>query len=530
MQTHKLPLSDTGIYGKLMMDYIEGNPALRPFYKYTPSITSIPEIIEDRKQFAFHRELLAGELEDQHRTYFHRFPLLASQIERIRDENTFTVTTGHQPCLAGGPMFFIYKLVTTINLSRTLCEKYPDYHFVPVFWLGAEDHDLDEVNHVVIHGKTIRWQSNQKGATGRMSTAGLDVFIEEIREIIGNDALADQAVSLLKEAYLSHVNLADATRAFALALFGEHGLLVLDADRPALKKVMQGVFHQELALQVSRQFVDTTSEELGRTYKIQVTPREINLFYLDDQLRERIVLDEKGHFEVVNTDLEFTKDFIVDLVDRQPERFSPNVILRPLYQEMILPNLAYIGGPGELAYWLQLKEMFAQLQVSYPMLVPRNNALIVPARALSKFRQLGFELKDMFRPYETLAKEWLSSQEDLSDSVEGVKSEVHKMFEQLSMVFTAVDPTLSPAVMAEAQKTMNSLDNLMKKGNAALKRKHEVALNQIKLLVDKVNPNDQPQERLVNLFQFYPRHGNALLDQIITEMTPLSGDMMIIEE
>lgn len=513
-----------------MMDYIEGNPALRPFYKYAPSFESIPEVIEDRKQFALNRETLAAELEDQHRVYFNRFPLINEQINSIRNENTFTVTTGHQPCLAGGPMFFIYKLITTINFSRRLNSMFPDYHFIPVFWLGAEDHDLDEVNHVVIHGKTIRWQSHQSGATGRMSTGGLDQFIDEIKEVIGKDPLADQAVALLEKAYKSHQNLADATREFALSLFGDHGLLVLDADRPSLKKLLKGVLHKELALQISRQLVADTSEELGRNYKIQVTPREINLFYLDEQLRERIVLDEKGHFEVVNTDLEFSKDFILDLVDRQPERFSPNVVLRPLYQELILPNLAYIGGPGELAYWLQLKEMFAQLQVSYPMLVPRNNAAIVPARAIAKFQQLGFELKDMFRPYETLTKEWLSRQEDVSDRVEDVKSETQRLFEQLSRKFAEVDPTLSPAVMAEAQKTINSLDNLMKKGNAALKRKHEIALNQIRIVVDKVNPGDQPQERLVNLFQFYPRHGHSILDHLMSAMEPLNEKMVILEE
>ncbi|MFN8153472.1 MAG: bacillithiol biosynthesis cysteine-adding enzyme BshC [Bacteroidia bacterium] len=530
MKAHKLPLSETGIYGKMMMDYLEGHPLLREFYKYIPAIESFPDAIRDRMEFPFHREELAGELTDQHRAWFGKYPQLEQQINTLRSNNTFTVTTGHQPCLAGGPMFFFYKLITTINLAHRLNEKYSDYHFVPVFWLGAEDHDLDEVNHVFLHGKTIRWSSHQTGATGRMSTAGLDTFLSELKSLFANDQFADNAIALLERAYLGETNLADATRAFALQFFAQEGLLVLDADRPSLKKFLRNVIHQELAIQPSFQLLVATNEKLSRNYKLQVNPREINLFYLDDQLRERIVRDERGHYDIVNTDLDFSKEFILDLADRQPERFSPNVILRPVYQEIILPNIAYIGGPGEIAYWLQLKSTFEHYQVFYPMLVPRNNGVILPSRMLGKFIQMGFDNKDVFRAFDVLSREWLSSQEDLSSKMEETRQSLQQVFDALAASFESIDPTLAPSVKAEAQKAVNSLENLMRKGNAALKRKHEVALNQIRNILEKASPNDTPQERLVNIFQFYPRHGDALVQALLTLMEPFSSEMIIIEE
>lgn len=530
MKAHTLPLAETGIYGKLMMDYLEGHPALREFYKYLPAVASVPDVIRDRKEFPFHRDELADELLNQHRAYFSRYPVLEAQIGKIREENTFTVTTGHQPCIAGGPLYFIYKLITTINFAKKLNDEYKEYHFVPVFWLGAEDHDLDEVNNVFLHGKTIRWQSHQTGATGRMSLDGAEEFIQELKAVFAKEQFAGDALDILERAYLSQNNLADATRDFALSFFGNEGLIVLDADRPVLKKLLKNVVRQELAIQPSFRLLTETNEKLGKNYKLQVNPREINLFYLDDQLRERIVRDDKGHFDIVNTDLDFTKEFILDLADKQPERFSPNVILRPVYQEIILPNIAYIGGPGEISYWLQLKSVFEHYEVSFPMLVPRNNAVILPGRQVEKFIQLGFTLKDVFRSYDELSKEWLSTQEDLSQQVATAKNDLQKIYAQLASGFSVVDATLESSVMAEAQKTMNSLENLLKKGNAALKRKHEVALNQIKNVLEKAAPNDSPQERLVNIFQFFPRHGTALINDLLNHFEALSGEMVMFEE
>ena len=527
MTVHHIDLSSAGIYGKMMMEYLEGNPQLRPYYSFSPSVAAIPDAIEARRKFPFYREELVTELKAQLGESLNTYPELLNNIQLLGDENTFTVTTGHQLCLATGPMFFIYKLISTINLCKELKLQYPAYNFVPVYWMATEDHDIGEINFLTLFDKVVKWETHQQGATGRLSTEGIQEAIKEIESLIENDSFAGEVMELLKNAYLRHQNMADATRELVLSLFGGSGLVVLDADKHSLKKLFAHVIKDELGLHNSYEIVTATNEKLSRNYKIQVTPREVNLFYLDEQLRERIIIDANGHYDVINTDLDFSREFILDLADKQPERFSPNVVLRPVYQETILPNLAYVGGPGEIAYWLQLKSLFEYFNVFYPMLIPRNNAVILPSKALEKFKNLGFELSDAFRTYDELAKQWLLNQEDLGGGIDDVKEKMRVSYEELMRLFSLADATLGPAVQAELQKQLNSLDNLHKKGTAALKRKHDVVLNQIRNLIERVNPAGEPQERVVNFLQFYAKKGPGFIDELLLHLHPLDQKLAV---
>ncbi|MBK9319619.1 MAG: bacillithiol biosynthesis cysteine-adding enzyme BshC [Bacteroidetes bacterium] len=530
MEVHHLPLADSGLYGKMMLDYIEGHPQLRPYYSYSPALSSFPDVIEARKEFPFHRETLADEMLAQHQAYLQRFPVLSQQIEALRSEQTFTVTTGHQLCLATGPLYFIYKIITTIHLCRQLAQEFPAHHFVPVYWMASEDHDIEEINHFHLFSETLKWETKERGRTGRLPTAGIGELIQEVERLCGNNPFTAEVILLLKNAYEQHPHLSAATRELVLTLFGEQGLLVIDADRPTLKKLFAHVISEELTLHPSFEIVNSTTERLAHHYKTQLSPREINLFYLEEGLRERIVKDEKGHYHVLNTDLDFSREFILDLVEKQPERFSPNVVLRPLYQETILPNIAYVGGPGEIAYWMQLKEIFAHYNVFFPMLVPRNNALVLPARPLEKFLNLGFERKDVFRSFDDLSKQWLSAQEDLSSGIHASSEKMQELYNELTLLFTKADPTLAASVQGELQKVLNGLENLGKKGNAALKRKHEVALNQLKVVLDKVSPAGHAQERHVNFIQFYSLQGPSFIEDLMKSLQPMVFNVAVFTE
>lgn len=528
MNVLQLPLSEIGFYSKLMLDYTEGHPDLVPFYKYIPHLNSFPDVIENRNQFPFHRVELVSELTAQHAAYFEKFPLVKSNVDSIAHANTFTVTTGHQLCIAGGPSYFIYKIISTIKLASELKTNYPQYNFVPVYWMASEDHDIDEINHVHVYGQKLIWETKEQGASGRLKTDSTSKFLEELIDLFKNESYGNEVALLLNEAYANHSTLAEATRSFVLSLFGNQGLVVVDADSAPLKKLFSTIIRDELDEQASSSIVGKTSARLEKHYKIQVNPRDINLFYLDDQLRTRIVRDDHQNFKVLQTDLKFNRDFFLDLVDKQVERFSPNVILRPLYQEKILPNLAYIGGPGELAYWLQLKDLFDHYSVSYPVLVPRNNAVILPSKSLDKFTKLGFFEKDVFRNFDDLVREWLAGQEEIAPEIEEAKKKLKDIYAGLEEIFLAADPTLAPSVQAEMQKGINGLDNLEKKGNVALKRKHEVALTQIQSLLDKVNPHQIPQERYENFLSFYAKYGNVILDELMNQFHPFDYKMTMI--
>jgi bacillithiol synthase len=455
-------------------------------------------------------------------------PILKNFHDSIANANTYTVTTGHQLCIAGGPSYFIYKIISTIKLAQELKAKYPQYNFVPVYWMATEDHDIEEINHVHVYGKKLIWDTKEQGASGRLKTDSTSKFLEELTDLFKNEAYGNDVAALLNQAYNNHSTLAEATRSFVLSLFGNQGLVVINADSAPLKKLFSSIIRDELDEQASSSIVEKTSARLEKNYKIQVNPREINLFYLDDQLRERIVSDEHYQYKVLRTDLTFSREFILDLVDKQVERFSPNVIMRPLYQEKILPNLAYIGGPGELAYWLQLKDLFEHYSVSYPVLVPRNNAVIVPSKALDKFTKLGFSEKDLFRNFDDLVREWLATQEEIAPGIEDAKEKLSNIYTELEKLFLVADPTLAPSVQAEMQKVSNGLDNLGKKGQAALKRKHEVALNQIQSVLDKVNPNQTPQERYDNFLVNYAKYGQGIISELMSQFHSFEYKMTMI--
>ncbi len=530
MNVTHIPLADTGIFDELLLDYIDGNPRLRPFYTYSPAIASVPDVIEARSRYAIPRETLYAEFEAQHEKYYSQYPSLRDIVSSLRNHKTYTVTTGHQLCLATGPLYFIYKIISTIKLAAELKNQYPDYTFLPVFWMASEDHDIDEINHLHLFSETIRWDVSASGATGRLPTTGLDAVMDAVRNLCAQHPYAAEVSGMLESSWLGASSLSQATRELLLQLFAKEGLLVLDADSPSLKKEFAHIIKEELSLQPSFDIVNQTNEKLSRFYKTQLHPREINLFYLDEGLRQRIIKDENGHFEVLNTDLSFTREFILDLSEKQPERFSPNVVLRPLYQECILPNIAYVGGPGEIAYWLQLKEVFEHYNVSFPMLVPRNNALILPERALNKFLQLGFTTRDVFRPYDELSRQWILTREDVTGEIEKSKEQLREVYGNLAAHFSLADPTLAASVHAELQKMLNGMDALGKKGTAALKRKHEVTLNQIRGLLDRVNPGGQPQERVLNFLQFYAIHGPDFINGLMAGMHPLDFNMAVFTE
>jgi bacillithiol biosynthesis cysteine-adding enzyme BshC len=508
-------ITEAGIYSGLIADYVEGHPRLRHFYKFDPHPASFQAAIDERNSFQFYRESLGEVMHEQHREFYNVYPELEKQVNSLYSSETYTITTGHQLCIATGPLFFLYKIASAINLCRRLKVLHPHLNFVPVYWMASEDHDVEEIRSIHIYGKTLTWDTSQQGATGRMRTDGIPQLLDELESLCGTEPFGADLIRILRNSYQQGILLSDATRRLVLSLFGKEGLLVIDADDDRLKRIFLPVMRQELALSPSFEIVQRSSDELARHYKVQVTPRPINLFYLDDQLRERIVREEDGTFRVLNTDLVFSRDVFIDILEKHPSRFSPNVVLRPVYQEMILPNLATLGGPGEIAYWLQLKNLFDYFNVPYPVLLPRAHALLLGSKVLDKAGKAGIDLKDLFKPVEELSRTYIQSQDDLSPALNAARKEFEIAFARLGEAFSSVDATLNASVQAELQKNLNGLDNLGKKGMAALKRKHEQQISRFRSVNEVVMPGGEPQERVLNFAPFYSQSGPAFISSVL---------------
>ncbi|HEX7413765.1 MAG TPA: bacillithiol biosynthesis cysteine-adding enzyme BshC [Bacteroidia bacterium] len=502
MQLNKtsIPFEKVNFFGKLFLNYVNNKPT--DFFTYQPSAQGIKTFVENNAYSNLNRALLVDELRKQNNGLT-LSKATNENINSLQHPTTYTITTGHQLCLATGPAYFIYKILSVINLCEQLNLKTQDSRlkttFVPVYWMASEDHDFEEVNHVHLFTKKITWNTNQKGKVGDFTLEGIETFLAEIKQTLGESEQAEKLNTLLTHAY-SKSNLADANRYLVNELFGKYGLVILDGDSKALKQEFIPEIKKDIFENTSFKTVTASNEKLKQQgYDAQVTPREINIFYTDKNIRERIV-KENDVYKVLNTDLHFSKEELEKLIDTETEKFSPNVVLRPMYQQKILPNAAYVGGPGELAYWLQYKAMFDEALIPYPVLVPRNFVFYLDKNLQQKMQKLNLSVEDFFTEKDKLIKNYALAQQPFSLDKE--KKNLRDLYSSIHTEISKVDKTLEAASEAELQKALKGVEALEQKGIRSIKQKNEQAINQIENIYARLFPNGIPQERVENFLRY----------------------------
>ncbi|UZD21031.1 bacillithiol biosynthesis cysteine-adding enzyme BshC [Algoriphagus halophytocola] len=518
MKKHCVELPETGQFSPFFLDYLDGKQPLQKFYALPPALESFESAIANKNFSDSTRAVLTSALSRQYAN-LELADSVAENLKSLAYPDTYTVTTGHQLNLFTGPLYFIYKIISTINLAKNLSKKYPDQHFVPVYWMATEDHDFDEINYFKLDGKKYQWKSAQTGAVGDFE---LDAEFKRFMKTV------DFAPEVFLNAYGTSKTLAEAVRKYVNELFGEQGLLIVDGDDPALKREFLSVIKSDLFEHKPFEKATQTTEELEALgYGGQIFPREINLFYLDKGLRERIERTEKG-FGVVNTELRFTAQEMLELVDSHPERFSPNVVLRPLYQEMILPNLAYLGGPSEVVYWLQLKGVFDHFQVPFPVILPRNFALILDKKTQRKMGQLNWSSKDLFTPLEEWKKTFVKAEASMDIGLAKQKEVVASLFEKKGKEAAHLEKTLEDAFEAAKVRSLKIIDQMAGKLRKAEERRLHTQIERACSIHDFIAPGGSPQERVVNMMQFYLAQPD-LIRQLSACFDPLDFRMMVLE-
>lgn len=521
-----IPYGETGFFGKLILDYLNDDSFLKPFYNRRPELGSFEAQMAEKGKSYRHRESLVSALNGQ----YSRAKLPVKNISALDDENAFTITTGHQVCLFTGPLYFIYKIVSVINTCRQLQEKHPSHSFVPVFWMATEDHDFEEANHFITPKGKIEWESGQGGAVGQMNTVGMDEVLESIKAVLGIGYRSAELYKLFENAYVKHDNIADATRYLVHQLFGKYGVVVIDGDDAALKSIATPLFEREVLEELSCNKVIETSSRLKEKYKQQVTPRKLNLFYLDDEFRDRLVKTDEGVYEVLHSSISFSEEELLKAMKSNPDQFSPNVILRPLYQEAILPNLAYIGGGGELAYWFQLKDMFDAFEIPFPVLMLRNSAGLLSEEDVQAMKSQGYDYSDLFSSSLEMKNELVESEEgdDFSLDKEWVAMEV--IFAELESKLGDMDTTLRESVKSGEARTARIVSNLEKKWKRAARRKHENAIEKFEKLKSDFIVNGGLQERVYNYSYGYLAFGDGLIDELLANLDPFDFRFSVLSE
>jgi bacillithiol biosynthesis cysteine-adding enzyme BshC len=446
----------------------------------------------------------------------------------LNQQNSYTITTGHQLNIFTGPLYFLYKIVSTINLTKQLTKEFPENNFVPVYWMATEDHDFDEINYFNFKGKKVVWNRKSSGAVGRLKTNGFDEVFSEFSKHLGSTRNANYLKSLFEEAYLNHENLTDATRYLVNKLFGEFGLVIIDGDDKSLKKQFTPIVKDELLNATSFNKVTATSAKLGENYKIQVNPREINLFYLTNNLRERIIFEDNS-YKINSTDITFTKDEILKELDNYPEKFSPNVIMRPVYQETILPNLCYIGGGGELAYWFQLKDYFTAIHTPFPILLLRNSALLITEKQVEKAEKLNVSSEELFLKQAVLIDKKVKEISEINIDFSNQKLFLQEQFIALKALAKQTDVSFIGAVNAQEKKQLKGLNNLEKRLLKAQKRKLSDEVSRLTILQNDLFPANSLEERTRNFSEFYLELGEDLIPLLFEALNPLDLTFSVIE-
>jgi len=514
--------SDFNFSFQIIRDLVFQKEKVKPFINDFFTVENIYKQIKQKTFTPQQRQVLVAELKHQN-SNINLSEKSKTNIVSLVSENTYTITTGHQLNLLSGPLYTIYKILQVIIWTEKLKETYNQLNFIPVFWMASEDHDFDEINHINLFNNKIEWKKNGQDdfVTGAIETdlSFIQTFSQPIIDLF-DDETTKKSVSKFLNNY-KNTSLARATRQLLNDLFGKYGLVIIDGNSVSLKKLFQPVIEKELTQKLTFNAVYKTNTDLKKSgYHNQVFLRECNLFYIKGKtVRHRIIRAEEG-FKINN---EFkTTHQLIEESKQYPERFSPNALLRPIYQELVLPNIAYIGGGGEIAYWLQIKGVFKQLNLTMPLLRVRDSYILLNSNQISKLKTLNLSIIDLKQNYDDLAKFYIRNNTtcDLS-----LRSEKEILTQLKTSILNKIDSNeigLHRFVEAEMVKTNHQLEKIEKKLLQNEKKKQAQALNQIKKLKDKVYPDNGFQERQENFLQYI--HIPNFIDYLKKELDLLTND------
>ena len=418
----KIPFHKSTWFPPLFNEYTSLNEKLEPLYAFKPTIEGVQGAISQREFTEENRAVLVNTLLEQYKAVKDfAGSLVEANVLKLKEKNTFTITTGQQLHPFLGPEMVFNKIEAAIDISKGLMAK-GEQSIIPVFWMASEDHDFEEVKTITFFGKEFIWEKEQDGAVGRMPTKNLVKVIEDMILTFSHDEKVVYLLKEYKEVYSRHSSYANATREVAHRIFGNKGLVVIDGDHAALKELFAPIIEKEIKANFAFSALKVTNgliKELG--FRPILNPMKENFFHLKDGLREKV-----NHNAM---DLNKLNSFNV----------SPNVVLRPVYQEVILPNVAYIAGPSELSYWLQLKEVFKGLNVFYPAVLPRLFTLNIKKKDLAYLKSINIELDTLFFTMENLNIYFLKRESEklvgLLQEIELIKDKISDESSKLGAVF-----------------------------------------------------------------------------------------------
>ena len=515
MQTNSYNFSEFGFSSQIIRDLVSNASKTQPFINTFFSVKGFESQIENKEFSNENRIILRTALNEQN-SQIKLTDQSQRNIDLLKAKNTFTITTGHQLNFLTGPLYSIYKIIQVITWAERLNEIYPSNKFIPTFWMASEDHDFEEINHINLFNSKFEIEAENQSnfITGKITPTNFDAIEAELLSKFSDEELKTKVKHFLS--FYKGENLANATRSLLNELFGEFGLVIIDGDDAQLKELFLPTIKRELEESVTFENVMNSNKELDQAgYHNQVFLRECNLFYIENETtRHRIIKTDEG-FEINNK--LFTKSELVAIANEFPKRFSPNALMRPVYQETILPNLVYFGGGGEIAYWLQLKSLFNDLSIPFPLLRVRDSYVLLSEKQIETLDELTYSVLDLKQNVDDLTKAYVkeNSTSDISMSDEiGLFNEIRN---KLTLKVETKDIGIQRFIEGELVKIESQLDKIEKKLIQNEKKNLEKSIKQIQRLKDKIYPKNGFQERFENFLQ-YVTNENFIRDlKVVTE-------------
>ncbi len=524
--------SGDSAFSRLFVDYVSDYQKVHQFYSGNPrDEADWRRLLKEVSERKIDRSAISQILSRQNRD-FHCGVRSLANIDFLRDDNCVAVVTGQQVGLFTGPLYTIYKAITAVKLSVKLAEEHPDYRFVPIFWLAGEDHDFEEVSSVSIFnaaGELVRYEykperSEKDVNYGAVGEIELDDSIQQLFKSAGESLVPTEfkpkVLELFETAYQKGMTFNKAFVHLMNVLFEDSGLIFLDSNDAEFKRLLLPVFRKELAeTPKSCQLVIDQSAILERQYHAQVKPRSINLFLFHEKGRYPIEPHPEGYF-LKGTRQHFSKEQLDTLLTTQPELFSPNVVLRPICQDTLLPTIAYVAGPSELAYFGQYKTLYADFGLPQPIIYPRASVTIIEEKVEKILARFSLEPPEFFGDLEFLKQQVAEQISDLKaeEFFSTASRSIHESLDQLKPALQSIDPTLLPALNHTLEKIHSHLNVLKEKTISAQKKQHEVALRQIDKAGMNLFPGGNFQERQINILYFLNKYGLEFLRWLFREI------------
>lgn len=526
-----VPYTSLPGYNDLFIDYINNFDKVSKFYDFPFDSQGLFNSIITKKESyntgKISRLELAELLKTQNK-FFNSGESTFLNIEFLKDPDTFAIVTGQQIGMLTGNLYTIIKALNAVQLSRSLSAKYPEFKFVPVFWLEADDHDFLEINNINVFDKSNNVKNIkyfEKGTekerylmpTGRIV---LDIHIEafkaSLKDLLLPTEFTEQLFDYINKSYKEGIDLLTAFARFFNYIAGDTGIIFCNPTDKEIKRMMIPVFEKELNTypQTCEMIVNTSAELEIENYEPQVKPRSINLFYTHNNSRHLIEYKE-DKLSLRHTRQKFEKEELFDLLYSNPENFSPNVILRPVCQDYLFPTVAYIGGPSEVAYFAQFKDVYRFYEMNLPVIYPRTSITLIEKRVESFLEKYDIGFEELFEA-ESAAKKLLGkvNEVNVEDIFGNFKDELNAVVYTYSVLLNEVDKNLMINLRNKYDKFVENLGFIKDKFVESQIKQNDSTGSKLTSVVTSVNPENTPQERFINVVYFINKYGFNFLNEL----------------